>query len=134
MTTNLFSIIMRENRLFVVDNVVVTGSGCVEEDTPADHVVDSPFDPVVRCRRHLRTPLETHVDIVSDLVDFGRELVADGDVGTAVVDVAIDDKFQPLVVELNALPNSGLYALDVDAVMSALVGAKSRGYEGYIEG
>lgn len=123
-----------EYRLFVVDNVVVAGSGCVEENTPADHVVDSPFDPVVRENRHLRTPLETRVDIVSDLVDFGRELVADGGVGTAVVDVAVGRDLQPQVVELNALPNSGLYALDVDAVASALVTADSRGYEGYIRG
>jgi hypothetical protein len=51
------------------------------------------------------------------------------EMNTVVMDVAIGAHTdEPLIVEFNTLPNSGLYASDVHAVYRALVTADNRGY------
>ncbi len=46
-----------------------------------------------------------------------------------VIDVALDaERQRPVVVELNGLPNSGLYASDPWLLTRALVDAADRGY------
>lgn len=125
-----------ELRLFVVDGVIVSAAGCVEEFTPLDRVPGKAFDTRVRrVRGHLNqgTPsvVEDRPDVVERLLDFGH-VVAALHGGTVVIDVAIDAGAGadgvPVVIELNDLPNSGLYASDPWLVAEALVDARDRGY------
>lgn len=126
-----------EYRLFVVDGELISGAGCVEEFTPLNQMLSAgPFDSRVRrIRGHLHqgapSAVEDRPDVVGRLLDFGAEL-AHQHGGTVVIDVALDaaagPEGTPVVVELNDLPNSGLYASDPWAVATALVGAHDRGY------
>ena len=92
-----------------------------------------PFDTRVRrIRGHLHqgppSKVEDRPDVVGRLVNFGRELARQYG-RTVVIDVAIDAAADiPVVIELNELPNSGLYASDPWLVAAALVGARDRGY------
>lgn len=117
-----------EYRLFVVDHQVVAGSACVEEFTPLDN--ERVFDVKVRRSRHDVTPVHPRPDLVSLLVEFGRvasEAIRLEQPGLShyALDVAFDAAGEPLIVELNALLNSGLYALDVDLVFRALDAAST---------
>lgn len=123
-----------EYRLFVVDGIVISGAGCVEEFTPLDRdLFAEPFDTRVRrVRGHLHqgapTEVEDRPELVDALVDFGRDLARQHG-GTVVIDVAIDRLTnRPVVIELNDLPNSGLYASDPWLVATALINASDRGY------
>lgn len=123
-----------EYRLFVVDGKVVSGAGCVEEFTPLDRVSDGFDTRVRRDRGHMGgqpSTVEARPEIVAELVAFGEDLAA-GHGGTLVIDVAVsrDQHSQPVpvVIELNPLPNAGLYASDPWAVARALRTAADRGY------
>lgn len=122
-----------EYRLFVVDGVVISGAGCVEEFTPLDReLYAGPFDMRVRRNRgHLQggpSEVENRPELVEALIAFGRD-VARQHGGTIVIDVAVDrGTGRPVVIELNDLPNSGLYASDPWLVATALVDARDRGY------
>lgn len=118
-----------EYRLFVVDGVPVTGAGCIEEYTPLDHdPTRGEFDARTRrVRNDPDSPVEDRPDLAQDYRLFAQR-VCDGQ-GTFVLDLATHaDTGKTIVVELNALPNSGLYASDVDALMRALITADDRGY------
>lgn len=118
-----------EYRLFIVDGQVVAGAGCVEEFTSLD-ARGQQFDTRVRRSRGTfsayPSPVEDRPDVVAELVEFGST-VAEAFGGTVVADVAQSDR-GPILVELNGLPNSGLYASDVWAVTRALIDANDRGY------
>lgn len=122
-----------EYRLFIVDGQVVSSAGCVEEFTPLDRVDGQPFDTRVRrVRGHLGQygpgEVEDRPDITSRLLDFGRK-VASQYGGTVVIDVAMNAATDsPVIVEMNSIPNSGLYASDPWLVTSALLWAMDRGY------
>lgn len=127
-----------EYRLFVVDGKVISGAGCIEEFTPLDHDLHAgAFDARVRrVRGHLRqgdpSPVEVRPEIVEALVAFGSDLARQHG-GTVVIDVAVDRRSScPVVIELNDLPNSGLYASDPWLVTLALLDARDRGYGGLL--
>lgn len=120
-----------EYRLFVVDGRVVSGAGCVEEFTPLDQT-PGPFDSRMRRERgHFQdgpSDVENRPDLTARLVRFGRQVAAEHG-GTVVIDVAFDASTdQPIVIELNGMSNSGLYASSPWAVTQALIGARDRGY------
>jgi len=121
-----------EYRCFVVDGVVISAAGCIEEFTPIDAIPGQPFDTRLRkYRGHLdgdpSTVLEAS-DVAAYLLEFAG-LVAQEHGGTVVIDVALDAGDQtPVVVEFNALPNAGLYASDPWLVAAAVVQANDRGY------
>jgi hypothetical protein len=126
-----------EYRLFIVDGKVVSGAGCIEEFTPLDRPAGSgPFDLRVRkYRGHMvndfTVAIEERPNVVERLLTFGREIAHEHG-GTVVIDVAIDaaagEQGAPVVLELNRLSNSGLYASDPWAVARALTTATDRGY------
>lgn len=130
-----------EYRLFIVDGVVVSGAGCVEEFTPLDRAPEEgPFGTRVRrIRGHLHqgrpSAVEDRPEIVARLIEFGRRVAAEHG-GTVVIDVALDAAASldgtPVVIELNELPNSGLYASDPWLVTRALMTAADRGYTSLI--
>lgn len=127
-----------EYRLFVVDGKVVAGAGCIEEFTPYSRAESTdPFDDRMRYVRgdlaggksstepsvvtHEPTLLRRYLDVSQDLAHQYR--------GTVVIDLALDvSTNRVIVVELNALPNAGLYAADVDAIAMALATARDKGY------
>lgn len=129
-----------EYRTFVVDGRVVTAAGCIEEFTPLDNT--SRFDPRMRRARangvafdiDERSPIETNHQLAGDYVAFAQEIAAGLPEGqrTVVIDLAFDPHDNTIrVVELNSMPNSGLYACDVDALHHALAAAADRGYWPY---
>lgn len=127
-----------EYRLFVVDGEIITSAACIEESTPYNRTsTDQLTDTRVRRHRGNSVSGRAQSDIVDDLelVDamlaFGAGIAADF-AGTAVIDVAMNaDTEDFLVVELNTLPNAGLYASNVDALYLALANADDRGYNHY---
>ena len=118
-----------EYRLFVVDGRIVSGAGCIEEHTPLerDRDEDGAFDLRVRPNRHdADSPVLEAPGVVDRLVTYGAQSVAElrrhtPELKDFVIDVALDMNGSPLVVELNPITNSGLYASDPVAVTEALV-------------
>lgn len=127
-----------EYRLFVVDGQVVSGAGCIEEHTPYSRVRHSDlFDTRVRGQRghgiigEQPSDVVDHPDLVRRYLKAGDEL-AELYGGTVTIDVALNTATDDVVlVELNTLPNSGLYASNPDAVYLALAQARDRGYDTY---
>ena len=114
-----------EYRVFVVNGRPVTGAACLVDMTPANHRWDS-FDKRIREHRFDKSsPVVDDEETVRRLVGFAAQVAKQWqeerpDLGTAVIDVALDDAGRPLVVEFNGLLNSGLYASDPRAVTVAL--------------
>jgi hypothetical protein len=114
-----------EYRMFVVDGVPVTGAGCVEEFTPLEN--SAPFDTKVRRSRSAVSAVEDRPDVVARLLTFAVEaaatlLIEKPELTHYALDVALDSAGNPLIVELNALLNSGLYASDPRIMYRALIG------------
>lgn len=146
-----------EYRLFFVDGVPITGAATIEEFTPLDCQVDlHPHQRHLRLDAQMRRTrdnavvaaglgrdldvadimVETRADLVARYARFAQELSQELPVGqagsTVVIDVAINpDTDEIVVIELNTLPNAGLYACDVEALFVALVRAHDRGYWSY---
>lgn len=126
-----------EYRLFVVDGVVVTSAGCLEECTPysREHA-DVRFD--ARMRRHRgnnidgRRPSAPEFDShkMARFLAVGDKLAAQHG-GTVVIDVALNADGDVIVLELNTLPNAGLYASNPDVLHRALATASDHGYVSY---
>lgn len=127
-----------EYRLFVVDGIVVTGAGCIEEFTPLDH--EDPrdrFDPWVRRDRgngiaatHDTAPQRSPA-LVQLYRDFAATVLAhlNPHEQTIEMDLAmIEDRADPVLIELNGMSNAGLYAINAQALSDALVTANNRGY------
>lgn len=113
-----------EYRLFIVDGRPVTGAACIEHFTPLDNT--ETFDPQMRVQRAASSPVVVDGDARDRLVAFGRTVAAElafeqPELHHYVLDVALGADGQPLVVELNGLLNSGLYASDTRAVVRALM-------------
>ncbi|RAZ30565.1 hypothetical protein [Microbacterium sp. SMR1] len=116
----------------VADGQVVTAAGCVEEFTPLDAIPEQPFDTRVRRDRgHLGGTASQVIDepeVVGRLLELGRR-AAEEHGGTVMIDVALDaNRQRPVVVELDGLPNSGLYATDPWLLARTLMDAADRGY------
>ena len=113
-----------EYRVFVVGGRAVTGAGCIEEFTPLDNC--EPFDPSMRERRRPEVVIEDRPDLRDRYKQFAQ-VVAD-EIGAErpelqnyVIDVALNHLDRPIVIELNELLNSGLYASDFIRVAEAFV-------------
>lgn len=132
-----------EYRLFIVDDKVISGAGQIEEHTPFDRDFSGPgrqerFDTKMRrirpngiMRGERRSPIKRRRELRKRYVEFGAQVAAEYK-GTVTIDVALDEATDTvIVVELNTLPNSGLFASDVDAVYQALNDATDRGYGTY---
>ncbi|MHA3723837.1 hypothetical protein ACXR2T_08150 [Leucobacter sp. HY1910] len=132
-----------EMRCFVVDGVVVTAAGGIEEHTPLEMSSGGSFAPgtgvwlddrLRQYRGHLTeggpSPLVAHEpEIAQRLLAFAREVAAEHG-GTVVIDVALDAAANtPVIVELNELSNSGLFATNPFLVAEKLTTARDRGYE-----
>jgi hypothetical protein len=114
-----------EYRFFVVDGILVTGAGCIEELTPSDRPSGVLHDPRIREHRGVGDVVRDY-DIVYALYRgaeaFARAWTLAGDAPSEyVVDVALDSAGKVVVVEVNGIRNSGLYASSPQAVVQALL-------------
>jgi hypothetical protein len=114
-----------EYRVFIIDGQPASGAGCIPRFTPLDN--EQAFDTKVEEVRGSGT-VAVESEVVERLVSFAarvaRELATEvHDLRNYVIDVAVDDYDRPLVVELNGLLNSGLYASDPCLVVAALKAA-----------
>lgn len=127
-----------EYRLFIVDGELISGAGCIEEFTPYSRErADVQFDTRVRDYRghgivaDENSRVRADPELVARYREVGEQLAREYG-GTIVIDVALDRGADRVVmVELNTLPNSGLYASDPDAVYLALAEAEDHGYSAY---
>lgn len=127
-----------EYRLFVVDGQIITAAGCIEEFMPYSRLtVDQDTDLRLRRNRGNSVIGGQASDLVEDpetvdaLLAFGAGVAEEFD-GTIVIDVARNAETDELiVVELNTLPNAGLYASNIDTLYLALATADDRGYGHY---
>lgn len=111
----------REYRVFVVGGQPVCGAGCVERCTPADN--EAVFDPKVEERRndgHAVSRPGTVETYRRFAVEAARLIADEGYIrGPYVMDLATIDGM-PCIIELNRMNNAGLYALDIDALLTAV--------------
>lgn len=114
-----------EYRLFVVDGEAVTGAGCIVEHTPADNVGATFDDRVQRIR--YESPIVRDAQVRDLLVSFGRMVAAEiadeaPELTDYSLDVALGADGAPLVIELNGIRNSGLYASRPELITQAMRG------------
>jgi hypothetical protein len=114
-----------EYRVFVVGQKAVTAAGCIEEFTPLDNNGFG-FDDRLRRNRRGRSPVEAESAIAALLTGFARSAIDAlayevPDLTDYVIDVALGPDGKPLIVELNSLLNSGLYASQPLRVTEAMI-------------
>lgn len=115
-----------EYRFFVVNHQLTTGAGCIEENTPLNN--SEPFDPWFRkMRKDGGSPLvcdEKMRDVLKcfaqRIVDYTKE--SENKCQNYVIDVAVDVYGNPLMIERNAMLNSGFYASDPSLITAVLRG------------
>lgn len=113
-----------EYRFLVGNHEVATGAGCIEEYTPLDNLGE-PFDPQMRRNRLAKDPIEYRPDLVGKMLTFAREVAAQvksevPKLNNYSLDIALSDTGEPMVIEMNGLLNSGLYATQPALVAEAL--------------
>lgn len=119
-----------EYRVFVVGQKLVAAAGCIEEFTPLNNNGDR-FDNQLRRNRQEKTPVTAEPAIAELLTGYAREAVAALALEVPaltdyVIDVALGPDGKPLVVELNSLLNSGLYASRPELVTAAMAAERNR--------
>lgn len=110
-----------EYRVHVIGGRPACGAGCVERFTPADNTGDR-YDPRMEEARNSGR-IESRPDIAALYEQFAHEVanaIRDEVAGPYVIDLYLGDDGQPHVIELNPQSNSGLYALNMDALLTAV--------------
>ncbi len=112
-----------EYRFLVANHEVSTGAGCIEEYTPLDNL--TPFDPQVRRRRGQNDPITQRPDLVNQMLPFAKKVAEQvkkesPKLNNYSLDIALSPEGQPMVIEMNGLLNSGLYASQPELVVKAL--------------
>lgn len=117
-----------ETRYFVVAGKPVSGAGCVETHTPLDRdpalvrgVTHCLFEETRNNGRPVAAP-----QVGERLEAFVRRVAADmaaenPELTHLVIDAALNDRGEPIVVEMNPYQNSGLYANDPGAVFGPVL-------------
>lgn len=108
-----------EYRMFMVGDTPVTGAGCLEDHTPLDN--SERFDPWMEKTRN-RGGLERRFGLTERYRGFARRcgrLLADRGYEAYTLDLCLIDG-SVSVIELNGLMNAGLYACNMDALLSAV--------------
>lgn len=113
-----------EYRMFVTNGVVRTGAGNVEYHTPLDNPERKQFFTQLERKRNSGEELSDEAELVSRYVKFGQavadELATEGFLDYTL-DVAVNaDTGEVVVIEMNSLTNSGLYACDPVRILEGL--------------
>lgn len=110
-----------EYRVQVIGGEPVCGAGCIERFTPADNRGNR-YDPRMEETRNSGR-IESHPLITGLYEQYAHEVshaIRDEVKGPYVIDMYLGDDGQPHVIELNPQSNAGLYALDMDALLTAI--------------
>lgn len=113
-----------EYRMFVAGGEIRTGAGNVELHTPLDNPTQVQFDDKMESVRNA-SEVTSEPGLRDRYVEFGQrvatELAKEGALNYSL-DVALNpDTGEILVVELNSLTNSGLYACDPVRIVEGLL-------------
>lgn len=120
------NLMTHETRLFMADGEVVSGAACIEEHTPLDREEGQGIlPPVFELGRNGGERVRDEA-AAERLVAFAREaagmiVAEEPELRNFVLDAAIGPDGVPVLIELNPLVDSGLYANDPVAVAEALV-------------
>jgi hypothetical protein len=122
-----------EYRIFVVDGRPVAGAPVLRSDCIHDPWMRGRFRPTVSHERDTGPAVEDR-ELVAKYARFARRITAlmrDECPGTPdyVLDLAVTDESEVIVIELNNPRISGLYAVDWRRVLRAAVGAAIRRME-----
>lgn len=116
-----------ETRFFVIDGKVVSGAACIEEFTPADRDPKKVANATSIIFEGERNDGKRFTDVSLALTlhayanKFAKEVSAEDPLMlNYVVDVAMGED-GPLIIEMNPLQNSGLYANDPALIVRALL-------------
>ena len=121
-----YSPMFYEYRFFVVNHQLTTGAGCIEENTPLNN--SEPFDPWFRkVRKEVGSPLVRDDKMRDVLKAFAQRVIdytkeSENKCQNYVVDVAVDRFGIPLMIERNAMLNSGFYASNPSLITAVLRG------------
>lgn len=109
-----YSPMFYEYRFFVVGHELTTGAGCIEEHTPLNN--SEPFNPLLRVKRSdWDAELVVNSQVFEKLFSCAQNIVemtknSEPECIHYVIDVALDADGEPLMIERNAMLNSGFYA------------------------
>ena len=113
--------IRNETRFFIIDGRPVTGAGCIEANTPLQND-GSAYDHKTEDVRGSGDQYGSDI-IESQLLPFVREAAKDvtneSGVPHYVMDVGLVNG-NPGIIELNPIMNAGLYAVNMDALVTAM--------------
>lgn len=115
-----------ETRFFVARGRVVSGAACIEEHTPLDREPGTDIlAPVFEIRRNGGQRVRDE-DVAKRLVAFAERaaemiVAEEPELRNFVLDAAIGPDGKPVMIELNPLVGSGLYANDPKAIAEAFV-------------
>lgn len=116
-----------EMRFFVVNTQIVTGTGCVESDTPMQNGDDLRFSGRTEVRRG-DGRVGCYPTEAARLREFAERFVAAladeaPEIAHYVVDCALKADGTPIVIELNPIAESGLYAASHRDLFAAMLAA-----------
>lgn len=119
-----------EYRVFVVDHTPVTGAGCIEHHTPWDRIPGNTFDPQLQATRNA-APVRQDPERVAAYRRFAAAAASAlrserPDLKDYALDLAVDAAGTPLIVELNPIGPSGLYACQIHKLLRAIRDAGPR--------
>lgn len=120
-----------ETRFFVVDGTVVTGAACIEAHTPRQSpgngcVLPDLFE-VKRNRGEMRRDPEAAEVLLAFAQGVADRIAAETpDLPHYVLDCALGADRKPLVIELNPIAQSGLYAIDASRLFNAILETAER--------
>ncbi|MBK1667015.1 hypothetical protein CKO28_03020 [Rhodovibrio sodomensis] len=113
-----------EYRIFVIGGRVVTGAGCIERHTPWDRIPGETFDPQME---NLRGSGGIRVDRARAKLyrQFAERIVPelmaeDPELRDFSLDLAVNADGAPLIIELNPVATSGLYACRIEKLVGAI--------------
>lgn len=110
-----------EYRVHIIGGRAVAGAGCVERLTPADNHGD-PVHPLMERTRSCGK-LEQRDLLAMKYMEFAEQVhesIREEVKGPYCMDLYTGEDGQPHVIELNAYPNCGLYAVDMTTLLEAV--------------
>lgn len=111
-----------EYRIHMIGGTPACGAGCIEAFTPADNT-GSRFDPRTQRVRDPQQPVEQHPELIDGYIRLAKQahdLIRHDITGAYAIDMYRGSDNRPHVLELNAHANSGLYALDMTSMLTAI--------------
>ena len=118
-----------ETRFFIVDHSVICGAACIEENTPRKNPFGDKLPPIFEINRNGEDRVRSET-VANCLMSAAQQIAQDikneePRMRDYVLDLALDENDNPIIIECNPLSNSGLYALDTDRLVTAIVQATS---------